>query len=188
MLKHSVTDQSKKIAPSPAQNLAVSQSRSNVYSAKGQSETLIAVYLSQNRRACKFVFHNRLMSFRCCNHCFWKWCECEGLLLTSSWLCAGVVVVLVLTSHRVGTVSKLSVLMKDWASAYSDSESAGEENRELVERSSMQDRSWRQRKRGGVKFDFWNRTKHVAEQHIIQIFLILKEHNIVTVAWQNQHM
>lgn len=65
---------------------------------------------------------------------------CEGLL-TSSWLCAGVVVVLVLTSQRVGTVSRLSVLMKDWASAYSDSESAGEENKEFVERSSMQDRS-----------------------------------------------
>lgn len=46
-----------------------------------------------------------------------------------------------LTSHRVGTVSRLSVVMKDWASAYSESESAGEENRELVERSSMQDRS-----------------------------------------------
>lgn len=73
-------------------------------------------------------------------------CGWEGLL-TSSWLCAGVVVVLVLTSQIVGTVSRLSVLMKEWASAYSDSESAGEENRELVERSSMQDRSWRQRRR-----------------------------------------
>ena len=62
-------------------------------------------------------------------------------MLTSSWLSAGVVVVLVLTSHRVGTVSGLSVLMKDWASAYSDSESAGEENKEFVESSSMQDRS-----------------------------------------------
>ena len=166
----------------------MSQSRSNVYSTKGHSKTLIAVYLPQNRHACKFVFHNKLMSFRCYNKCFWKWCECEGLLLTSSWLCAGVVVVLVLTSQRVGTVSKLSVLMKDWASAYSDSESAGEENRELVERSSMQDRSWRQRKRGGVKFDFRNRTKHVAEQLIIQIFFILNEHNSETVTWQNQRM
>lgn len=68
-------------------------------------------------------------------------CWCEGLLLTSSWFCAGVVVVLVLTSQRVGTVSRLSVLIKDWASAYSDSESAGEENKEFVERSSMQHRS-----------------------------------------------
>lgn len=74
------------------------------------------------------------------------------VVLTSGWLCAGVVVVvvLVLTSHRVGTESRLSVLMKDWVSAYSDSESAGDENREFVERSSMQDRSWRQRRRGGV--------------------------------------
>lgn len=67
-------------------------------------------------------------------------------VLTSSWLCAGVVVVLVLTSQSVGTVSRLSVLMKELASAYSDSESAGEENKELVERSSMQDRSWRQKR------------------------------------------
>lgn len=67
------------------------------------------------------------------------------VLLTSSWFCAGVVVVvvLVLTSQRVGTASRLSVLMKDLASAYSDRESAGEENNEFVERSSMQDRSWR---------------------------------------------
>lgn len=68
-------------------------------------------------------------------------CGCKGLLLTSSWLCTGVVVVLVLTSQRVGTVSRLSVLMKGWASAYSDSESAGEENKEFVERSSMQEKS-----------------------------------------------
>lgn len=47
-------------------------------------------------------------------------------------------------SHIVGTWARLSVGMKAWASAYSDSESAGEENREL-ERSSMQDRSWKQR-------------------------------------------
>lgn len=59
--------------------------------------------------------------------------------LTSSWLCAGVFM-----SHIVGTWARLSVGMKAWASAYSDSESAGEENREL-ERSSMQDRSWKQR-------------------------------------------
>lgn len=62
-------------------------------------------------------------------------------LPTSSWLCAGVLVVLVLISHRVGTESRLSVVMMGWTSVYSESESAGEENRELVERSSMQDRS-----------------------------------------------
>lgn len=67
---------------------------------------------------------------------------------TSDWLCAGAFVVLVLMSQRVGTVSRLSVLMKDWLSAYSDSESAGEENKEFVERSSMQDKSWRQREEG----------------------------------------
>ncbi len=83
------------------------------------------------------------------NQCFWCVCVCvcvrvwvwECLLLTSSWLCAGVVVVLVLMSQRVGTGSSLSGLMKGLASAYSDSESGGEENREFVERSSMQDRS-----------------------------------------------
>lgn len=83
----------------------------------------------------------------------------EGLLLTSKWLCAGVVVVLVLTSQIVGTVSRLSVLMKDWASAYSDSESAGEENREFVEMSSMQDRSWKHRKRRSVSFNLWKIVK-----------------------------
>lgn len=72
---------------------------------------------------------------------------CKGAKPTSNWLCAGAFVVLVLTSQRVGTVSKLSVLMKDWLSAYSDSESAGEENKEFVERSSMQAKSWRQGKR-----------------------------------------
>lgn len=65
----------------------------------------------------------------------------ECLLLTSNWLCAGVVV-LVLTSQIVGTVSRFSALMKDWVSAYSDSESVGEENREFVEMSSRQGRSW----------------------------------------------
>lgn len=72
---------------------------------------------------------------------------CKGAKPTSNWLCAGAFVVLVLMSQRVGTVSKLSVLMKDWLSAYSDSESAGEENKEFVERSSMQAKSWRQTKR-----------------------------------------
>lgn len=48
---------------------------------------------------------------------------------------------LVLTSRRVSTGFRLSGLMRDCASAYSDSESAGDENREFVERSSMQDRS-----------------------------------------------
>lgn len=67
---------------------------------------------------------------------------CKGLKPTSNWLCAGAFVVLVLMSQRVGTVSRLSVLMKDWLSAYSDSESAGEENKEFVERSSMQAKSW----------------------------------------------
>lgn len=71
----------------------------------------------------------------------------ECLLLTSNWLCAGVVV-LVLTSQIVGTVSRFSALMKDWVSAYSDSESVGEENREFVEMSSRQGRSCRQRKNG----------------------------------------
>lgn len=72
---------------------------------------------------------------------------CKSVKPTSSWLCAGAFVVLVLMSQRVGTVSRLSVLMKDWLSAYSDSESAGEENKEFVERSSMQAKSWRQTKR-----------------------------------------
>lgn len=72
---------------------------------------------------------------------------CKGAKPTSNWLCAGAFVVLVLMSQRVGTESKLSVLMKDWLSAYSDSESAGEENKEFVERSSMQAKSWWQRKR-----------------------------------------
>lgn len=71
----------------------------------------------------------------------------KGAKPTSNRLCAGAFAVLVLTSQRVGTVSKLSVLMKDWLSAYSDSESAGEENKEFVERSSMQAKSWRQGKR-----------------------------------------
>lgn len=73
---------------------------------------------------------------------------CKGVQKpTSIWLCAGAFVVLVLMSQRVGTVSRLSVLMKDWLSAYSDSESAGEENKEFVERSSMQAKSWRQTKK-----------------------------------------
>lgn len=105
---------------------------------------VLGVHLPQCRHACadlnKFVLHNS------CKMSCWSGNQCnqwvrECLLLTSSWLCAGVVVVLVLTSQRVGTVSRLSVGMKDWASAYSDSESAGEENREFVERSSMQDKS-----------------------------------------------
>lgn len=70
---------------------------------------------------------------------------CQGLQPTSNWLCAGAFVVLVLMSQMVGTVSRLSALMKDWLSAYSDSESAGEENKEFVERSSMQAKSWRER-------------------------------------------
>lgn len=72
---------------------------------------------------------------------------CKGVKPTSNWLCAGALVVLVLMSQRVGTVSRLSVLMKDWLSAYSDSESAGEENKEFVERSSMQAKSWRKTKK-----------------------------------------
>lgn len=60
-------------------------------------------------------------------------------LLTSKWLCAGAVVVLVLTSQSLGTES--AVVMNGWVSAYSDRESAGEENREFVEGSSKQDRS-----------------------------------------------
>lgn len=72
---------------------------------------------------------------------------CKGVKPTSDWLCAGALLVLVLMSQSVGTVSRLSVLMKDWLSAYSDSESAGDENKEFVERSSMQAKSWKQTKK-----------------------------------------
>lgn len=96
-----------------------------------------------------------------CKKELWEWwtvflemmCGRGGLPLTSCWLCAGAVVVLVLMSQMVGTESKLSALMKDWASAYSDNESAGEENNEFVERSSMQDRSWKQKMEG--RGDVW---------------------------------
>lgn len=63
-------------------------------------------------------------------------------LLTSKWLCAGAAVVLVLMSQSVGTESPVGT--NGWVSAYSDRESAGEENREFVEGSSKQDRSWGQ--------------------------------------------
>lgn len=67
-------------------------------------------------------------------------------------------------SHSVGTWARLSAWMKSWASAYSDRESAGEENRELLERSSMQDRSWRQRGR---------QTKHVSKISPFWINLVM---------------
>lgn len=48
----------------------------------------------------------------------------------------------VLTSHIVGTWFRLSELRKPWLSAYSDRESVGEENRELLDNSSKYERSW----------------------------------------------
>lgn len=62
-------------------------------------------------------------------------------------------------------MSRLSVVMKDWASAYSESESAGEENREFVEKSSMQDRSCgrkKSRKRSIIIFPKHSKTWHGA--------------------------
>lgn len=62
-------------------------------------------------------------------------------------------------------MSRLSVLMKDWFSAYSDSESAGDENKEFVERSSMEAKSWRKtnkRRKDGF------RTEPMAIQAILE--------------------
>lgn len=120
-------------------------------------------------KGCREPEQHECLQRRGTRGCF-GWCVSGCWLLTSSWLCAGVVVVLVLTSQRVGTVFRLSGLMKGCASAYSDSESAGEENREFVERSSMQDRSWRQRGRERMLCSTSKeRATSVAEQRDIPI-------------------